>query len=182
MKMFKKTREKIGCKLLKSKASRVKRSKVFSNFDTASSVGILFDSTKQLSYLAAKRLKSFLEEKGKRCNVLGAVVNSEMLLYFPETSGISFFCLDSLNIFELPISKEVDNFISTEYDILVNLFADDLLCIDYVIALSKAKFKISPKLQNDFADLTIDFKDKKPETEQVIERVKSCLAALTPKN
>lgn len=66
-----------------------------------------------------------------------------------------------LNWKGLPVSAVVTNFIETEFDLLLNISLQQNLVLDYITALSKAKFKIgwSPEETNYF-DLNINIGTK----------------------
>ncbi|MFW5831863.1 MAG: DUF6913 domain-containing protein [Prolixibacteraceae bacterium] len=62
-----------------------------------------------------------------------------------------------LNWMGLPVSVSVENFIETEFDLLLNVSLQQNLILDYITAMSRAKFKIgwSPVNENYF-DLNIN--------------------------
>ncbi|MBW6534891.1 MAG: hypothetical protein K0B11_07780 [Mariniphaga sp.] len=55
----------------------------------------------------------------------------------------------------------VEDFLNTEFDLLLNIALEQNLLLDYLTALSKARFKVgwSPK-ENNFYDLNINIKGK----------------------
>ncbi len=180
MKMFLKTREKLGRKILNKKAAKLLRTKCFHNFETAQKVGILFDSCQQVTYLAAKRLIAFLEQKNIEVESIGQVLTDEMLKYFPPSNQISLFSLEQINFFGFPKSQDVEDFIKKDFDILINLCTKENLQINYVLGLSKAKFKISKNYETQFADFILEFKNNRnPETDELIEKIKFYMQSIS---
>ena len=71
----------MGSNKLRRKAEKVRREKSYHNIDSAQSIGLLFDSTVQANYFAARRFITGLAETGKNVDALGMVLNEEMLHY-----------------------------------------------------------------------------------------------------
>ena len=183
MKFLYKTRLKIGGNMLRKKAARVERHKAFHNIDSAQTIGVLFDSTVQANYFSARRFISYLIELGKQVTAIGMVLNEEMLRYYTPYQHIKLFSLEKVGFFGFPTSTEVEEFINTDFDILINICATENLAIDYTLGMSKAKFKVSIKFKDhDFADFALEFKDGRiPETDELINKIKQYLSALTKK-
>lgn len=173
----------MGCKMLRKKAAAVQREKSYHNIDSAATIGLLFDSTVQANYFAARRFITGLVESGKNVEALGMVLNEEMLRYYTPSQNIKLFSLEKITFFGFPNNKEVDNFVQNDFDILINVCTVQNLCIDYVMGLSKAKFKVSVKYkENDFADFALEFKDGRvPETDELINKIKHYLSAISKK-
>lgn len=61
----------------------------------------------------------------------------------------------------LPVSATVDNFIKTEFDVLFNVSLEQNLVLDYITALSRAKFKIGwSENESNYFDLNINISGK----------------------
>jgi len=77
----------------------------------------------------------------------------------PEESSI--ITSKSLNWMGLPKPGPVDDFIKTEFDVLFNIALEQNRVLDYITALSRAKFKTgwSPEKRN-FFDLNINIGNK----------------------
>jgi len=184
MKFLENLRTKIGYNMLCRNARKVSRNKTFNNLETALSVGILFDSTQQDSYLVAKSLVPDLKAKGKAVESLGIVLNNEMLGYYTPVDNMRFFSLEDKTFFCYPNDETVvQPFISKDFDILINLCPGENLFIDYVMGLSKAKFKVSPQLSsNDFADFILQFsKTEGLKADMILRMVREYLAGMGKK-
>ena len=178
MKFLQKIRENLGFSLLCKNARKLVREKAFHNFKSANTVGLIFDASLQKNYLAASSLMKELSGKGKEVSGLGMVVNQEMLKYFPDSGSLKFFRSDDLTFLGYPKDKQVGAFIKQPFDLLLNLCVEESLCSDYVVAMSKAKMKVSMNLKSDdFADFILQY-NTKPETENLIVKIKEYLSAL----
>jgi len=178
MKMLKNTRTKLAYFVLQKKAKTIVRNKTFHNFDSAKSAGIIFDATFQNKYLATKAFMGYLANKGIDVNALGYVAEKSNMGYFPFQKDTQYFSLDTLDILEKPISQDVDNFIERKFDILINLCTDELYPIQYIIAMSKAKFKISKKFNLNFSDFMLDIQGSTT-IEDFIAQIKHYISALS---
>ncbi|MBQ1885028.1 MAG: hypothetical protein II165_08435 [Bacteroidales bacterium] len=183
MKFLLNTRQKMGCKRLRNKAEKVQRQKSYHNIDSAESIGLLFDSTVQANYFSARRFITGLVEAGKNVEALGMVLNEEMLRYYTPSPNIHLFSLEKITFFGYPDNREVEDFIKKDFDILINICTTENLSVDYVMGMSRAKFKVSVKFkENDFADFALEFKDDRvPETDELINRIKQYLTAISRK-
>ncbi len=77
----------------------------------------------------------------------------------PEDTSI--LTSKDLNWMKLPKPGPVDDFIKTEFDVLFNISLEQNRVLDYITALSRAKFKTgwSPEKRN-FFDLNINIGEK----------------------
>lgn len=179
MKFLLKIRQNLGFSLLKSKVKKLKREKAFNNLETASTVGLLFDSSQQINYIAAANFINELRDNGKTVEALGMVLNQDMLRYFPERDGLKFFRLDDLNFWGYPKAPCVAPFINKKFDVLINLCVEENLSVDYVMGMSMSKLKVSMDLKdNDFADFILHFGTAvKLDSELLLKKIKDYLSA-----
>ncbi len=173
----------MGSNKLRRMAEKVQRAKSYHNIDSAQSIGLLFDSTVQANYFAARRFITGLADTGKKVDALGMVLNEEMLHYYTPCPNIRLFSLEKITFFGYPANSEVEKFVANDYDILINICTEENLCIDYVMGMSRAKFKVSIKYKDhDYADFALEFKDGRiPETEELINRIKQYLSVISKK-
>ena len=88
--------------------------------------------------------------KNKRCEFNAEVV-------------ADFFCLKDLTWYNAPDNIYARNFMSDEFDILLDLNLNDLFPLRYISALSKANFKVGKRSDrnNSIFDLMIETDEKK---------------------
>ncbi len=162
MNFIKRIKLKFGYYILKKKIKFSRRQKAFFNFDSAKSIGILFDASHQDSYLIAKSFMANLNNKKINVEALGYVKNKEAISYFPYHKGITFFSLKETNWFYKPNFSNIEDYTKKNFDILIDLSLADLLQIKFIIGLSTAKLKIGRGIVNqEFYDIIISVNQDK---------------------
>ena len=130
-------------------------------FDKVKTVGLIFDNNNiEVNLLA----KSIIEEGKKNSNIISV---SELGYGLEESNkpnkiGIPtiFFDKEDLNSYGRPKSEDVNTFINTPFDLLINISDNNLWPIKFCVASSKAKFKVGKFEEgNDVYDFMIDAED-----------------------
>jgi hypothetical protein len=155
-------RKKIGYFILNKKIPGLSRKKQFVNLSDAGTIGILFHQTDDESFAAVQDLLKSLASEGKQIAAIGYIDSKKIPDFYLLRKGFNFFCIDDLNWFFQPEPAFINDFIEREFDILINLSIDNRFPVEYIYALSKAKFKTG-KYRNgsSHADLAIDIKDNR---------------------
>lgn len=178
MKLIDNIKQRLGESILHKKVKLQKRQRAFFNFDTARSVGIIFDATIQDSYLVAKSFMASLRRKKIDVYALGYVKNQEAIAYFPYHKGIDFFSIKNTNWHYKPSNPSVDQFYTRPFDMLIDLSLSDQLQLKYIIGLSKAKFKLGRDTHTDnFYDFVIRL-DKHKSLEDYIEIINHYMSVI----
>ncbi|MCQ2250078.1 MAG: hypothetical protein MJZ66_03100 [Bacteroidales bacterium] len=167
----------MGYALLRRKARELSRNKTFNNLETSVSVAILFDYDQQGSVSLVRSFASELESKGKNVSLLGITSG----VGGGDDAVIKLVSLQKLTFLCYPDNEAViDPFLKKDFDILINLCGKDCLVLDYILGLSKARFKVSPQLENDaFADFILRFSNPGPQDAAVIlKKVREYLAGM----
>lgn len=181
MSIFAKIKEKIGRSILNSKLKKTHRKRAVFNFDTASTVGIIFNATSEESYTITKEFVKFLESKKLKVERLGFVDNKELRDFYKQTPTAKYFSKKNINWYGKPKSPDVDEFINKEFDILIDLSLIDEYPIIYISSLSKAKFKVGRfSGKAEFLDFMIDISEN-PTHKFLIEQIKRYLSQLNVK-
>jgi len=145
--------EKYALRKLHKKAALVNRQVKLPHPESIRKVGVLWEPTEKKAF-------QFLHDHFSHAQVIfrNFCICQENAI--TETST-NILTPKDLNWYGLPKPGPVDDFINTEFDLLLNIALDQTLLFDYVTALSKARFKIgwSPKESN-FFDLNINIKGK----------------------
>ena len=149
--------------LLQRKLSRQTRKKVMCDLDGAKTVGILFTADNAVSYDSVILFVNELTEKrGIKVLTIGFVENKKNLDLFPEQTGFRFFTTKQCNWYGKPKDHSVDYFIEKDFDILLDLNTIDNIAIDFVIGMSKAKFKVGQlKPEPKIYDMMIDIQNNR---------------------
>lgn len=148
----------IGNLLLQQKLKRRSRKKVMCDLDGAKTVGILFtadsiDSYNQIVQLA----NNYSDVRGKKILCIGFVENPKQFELFAEQSGFRFFSAKHCNWYGRPKDHSVDFFIEKDFDVLLDLTLKDNITMNYIVGMSKAKYKVgSLKPQTKLYDMMID--------------------------
>jgi hypothetical protein len=112
-------------------------------FDKAKTIGILYDSTNEKHFeLVKKYVKDIRESHGKDVLALGYFDQKELPPMRFSKLGLDFFTKKDLNWHFKPMAAVVKNFVTREFDILIDLNTGHSIPFRYVVAMSRAKFKI----------------------------------------
>ena len=175
MNFIDKIKRKIGSIVLKKILKSRKRSVVYNNFNSASTIGFIFDAENKEHYTLAKEFMNYVEESGIKVVGLSFVSKSDLIGYFPYRKGVDYFGLDKQNWYSKPVDEGIEEFIERPIDILIDISLSETYPIEYTFALSKAKFKIcnnSDKAQ--YADFVLRL-ERANDLELFIEQVKHYL-------
>ncbi|RMG80120.1 MAG: hypothetical protein D6714_15240, partial [Bacteroidetes bacterium] len=116
------------------------------DFENAETIGLLFDATQLSERETILRFAEKLKKQGKKVTLLGFVDDKVGHDGFP----FSYFDKSQLDWALRPKSEAVRRFIETPFDILLNLCPAALPGLDYIAALSHAKFRVGPATEKIF--------------------------------
>ena len=142
------------------------------NLGEAKEIGILFDATDTDQKQIVENFTKQLKEQNKKTVLLG-------FYNFPKPAinfSFDYFNRKNLNWHLEPIGHIVDNFIQRKFDILINLSVKEIVPLEYIAALSQAKFRVGPyeKDKTYCYDLMIDTQGRN-DLNYLIEQVKHYL-------
>lgn len=125
--------------------------------ENANSVGILFDGTEPTERETVLSYAEQLKKSGKKVKLLAFFDN--------KLKGDSFafpaFNRQQMDWAMRPISREAMEFKDQAFDLLLNLTKNTVAPLDYLAALSKAKYRVGPFTDQTFCyDLMIDLGGK----------------------
>ena len=141
---FGNTRTKIAQFFYRRLQKNVKQNKVNDfKFDNVKSIGIIFDDN-------SKDINSLINSISTEFKSKSGVISIYELAYNvedsnkPEPIGIPtvYFTNADLNWYGKPKFKDVENFIDTPFDLLINLANNNSWAIRFCTMQSKAKFKV----------------------------------------
>lgn len=123
----------------KANKNQSKRESV--DFDKVKTIGFLFDTSDSTNRDIIAKFAKELEQKGKKVSLLGFINSKQVIENLPFNS----FCLKDLNFALLPEKTyEVTEFMQKGFDILINLSLNELEPLEYIAAMSNAKFRVGP--------------------------------------
>ena len=146
--------------LLKRKLAKHAREKCFYNFNTAKTVGILFNASNGEVYSEVKLLLQYFNQKKIKVEGLGFASKEQIDAFYKTYTGFQFFCEKDFNYLKSPKSNTVIDFINEPFDILIDMSFSDLFYFTSICQLSVASFKAGsfPERQECF-DFFIDLPD-----------------------
>jgi hypothetical protein len=181
VKLFEKTRKKIGLFFLNRKTRTVVRHRRMHNFTTAGKAGIIFSCQNEEDFQAVKDFKKYLEEKNINTSVLGFIDDDKIPDHFLLRTGFNFFCLKNLDWYFRPANQYIHDFILDNFNILFDFSVKDHFPVYYISSLSPAEYKIGRLTGREDFDLMIDVKQNK-HLDFFIEQVKHYLNLIEIKN
>lgn len=139
--MFGGIKKSIGRRALKRQCRQQQSERKFHNFNTAKSVGILYlysTATDNDIHMLTK----FLTERNIKVQALAYSPESTPPQSFVTTINKRLFYKEQLNWFGKPVSGEVDNFIRSNFDILIDFGNAPCYPMQYVATLSCAQMRV----------------------------------------
>ena len=159
MKVLDSIKEWLGRRALLREASPDRRP-VAKNLAQSVKVGILYMATDEQAQTQVRNyVKKIKEDLGiTRVMALGFYDEKELPHYLHTKLNFDAFCLKDLNWYRIPHGNVVQNFIAEEYDVLIDLTLRDHLPLQYIMAKSKARFKVGrlSDANAHFLDMMID--------------------------
>jgi hypothetical protein len=173
MELFRGTRLFIGNLVLKQRRRKTRRQKKFNNLRNAHKIGIVWDGSRTEDFEA---LTAFYQEMQERN------IQVDIICYYPRKvlpdkyTAIRYLtCIKrtDLNYFFIPQSDDIDEFINTPYEILIDINENNLFPVRFISVLSRAEFKVgieSSSYRNEL-DMTINI-DKQYDASYYLEQVR----------
>lgn len=129
------------------------------NFEKAKRIGILFDGSKPENFPIIKNYLKTLRNKQKTVVVIGFIskdVNHEFIPF-------NFYSEKDVNWIFIPRHPILVEFLDTPYDLLINLYTEECLSLEYLSAMSKAKYRVGRYIADKTYcyDLMINLEEKK---------------------
>ncbi len=152
----------VGWWILNKSLKKTKRDASFQNYTTAKSVGVIFNATHQDTYETARKYIKKIGDKGLKIKALGFVDSKEVLDFYQKSTHFDYFSRKNLNWYNKPNNPNTEEFTNTKFDILIDLSIIEDFPIQYIVALSKAKFKVGCVKENEnFYDFMLQLNEKK---------------------
>lgn len=138
--------------------AQAKKKRSSCNFDTAKTVGLLFDAGDEQNTKTVLSYKRELQSQRKKVKLLGYKDASELT----GEEDFLCFCRKDLNLSQTPKKQEVLDFIHEPFDLLIALHIEDCPPLEYIAAASSARFRIGHyrATKTDFYDFMVYGKSK----------------------
>jgi len=178
VKIFSKIRSSLGEKMLVKKANMLVRKKHAHNFNTAKTIGIIFEASNKRDFQLVKEFSKYLTGIHIDCSILGFVNAKEISNDLLFRDNTYFFCNKDLDFFFRPSQPDVNRFLMKNFDILIDLSLVRYFPLSYIISLSPAVFKVGRYTEgNTELDFMIDIHSQ-PDLEFLIEQIKYYVSIL----
>lgn len=159
MKLLDQIKEWLGRRAL-LKESGPERTPVAKNLTQAVKVGIIYLVANEKAHEQVRNyVKKIKEEIGiTKIMALGYFDQKEPPYYLHAKLNFDVFSQKDLNWYRIPHGNVVQNFIAEEYDVLIDLTVYDHLPLQYILAKSRARFKVGRQSETNahFLDMMID--------------------------
>lgn len=151
---IKKIKEIFARKKFERLISTIDHKPVFPNINTVKTIGVIWQPTQKDAF---QYLKSYFNREQvifRGFCVFESITN-------PQQDSNTLTVKD-LDFWGLPKKEKVEEFINIKFEVLFNIALDNNLVIDYITALSQARFKVgsSPDTNNHF-DLNINIDENR---------------------
>ncbi len=147
----------------------------------AENIGILYDASEEKNYILVYTFVRTLMEQQKKVKALGFVNSNIIPHYCHPRLSFDYFTLKDLNWYKKPVGHFVKDFISNEFDMIINLDVNNLNQLTYITGVSIAHFKVGRYLDRnkDCFDLMIDLKEPSS-IEILLKEINHYLTILRP--
>jgi hypothetical protein len=153
----------------------------FNNFESATTVGFIFNADDKEKYQLTRDFMDFVEKQNNRIFGIGFAKKSDQIAYFPVKQGIDYFGLDEVNWIGKPTNQAIGDFLKRNFDILIDLSLNDDYQTEYIFALSIAKFKIvNSSKKSKYGDFIIEIQNSE-KLNLYIEQIKHYLKVIQGK-
>jgi len=142
MELLKDTRVRIGNSILSKKRERLKRKTFYSNINQIKTIGIVWDASKTSDFPSLSRFYQKMHDRNIDVRILGYFPGKELPDQYTALRYLNCIRKNEINWFFLPVSTEANVFISTPFDILIDLNFDNAFTLSYISKLSMARFKV----------------------------------------
>ncbi|HBI81688.1 MAG TPA: hypothetical protein DDY04_07075 [Bacteroidales bacterium] len=140
--MFDNFKYRKSLKELERMSKFLNRQRQIFNLTTARQIGIVFNLFDSKVFDAVVGLKSMLNSILISTEAIGFYNDNEIPQLYTMEPGIKVFSKHELNWYKKPQSLIVDEFTAKDFDILIDLTQEEVLPLQWVSTLSRAKFKV----------------------------------------
>ncbi len=159
MKLFDRIKEWLGRRALLREAMPDRRP-LAKNLAASVKIGIVYVATDEQAHAHVRNyVKRIKDEHGiHRIQCLGYFDDKVMPNYLAAKLHFDAIHQKDLNWYRIPGGNTVNNFIAEEFDVLIDLTLTDYLPIQYIVAKSRARFKVGRwgDSNKHFLDMMID--------------------------
>ena len=149
MELFYNLRLRAGRMMLHRRLSDLRRIKQDFDFERVKKVGILWDASfeKDFPHLAA--LNRQLTEMGKSVEVMTWIPGKNVPDRLTGLTYMRFLRKTDLNWAFIPVSDDARKFLSTKFDLIIDINPSSLFQLTSIVALSQARMRVGPDITDE---------------------------------
>lgn len=122
--------------------SKFQRVQEMMNFEKAYSIAVMYNASDEGNHNKVSLFVRHLQNMGKNVKAIG-FLNYKMIPHYCHAKlSFDFITLSDINWFGKPGGKYVEDFLSSDYDMLIDLNLTPEQSMLYIASLANAKFKI----------------------------------------
>ncbi len=158
MNILKGIKKRIALYKLRKDYAKKKLNAVVCNLQNAKNVGIIYDATNEHEFKTVKNFVIELKKEVPNVQTLGYVDKNDLDGFHLQPKEFGFFCKKEVNWYQKPKEEAIEDFTNTDFDILIDLQLIECIPLRFILAQSKAKFKVGrrPLRVDDFYDLMLE--------------------------
>jgi len=138
---------------LEKQLNSLHTTRVPKDFEDSKTIALLFDATDPEQRYQIMDFENELIKRGKYVRKLAFINSKEP----NENLAFKYFNKTTLDFYLKPTGSEVEDFLNTPFDILINLSMNANIPCEYICALSSAHLRVGPFTEKTYCyDLMID--------------------------
>lgn len=155
-KIFNRIRLKSGFARLRQEIKKLKRNNHSVSLQDAKSIGILIPIRTEKQLAEAEQFAETLQTGNKKVKLLGFIFDPNLKI--KSKGNMDTISVSDIDWNYIPNKEKIKNFISNEFDIMINLCTELCFPLVYVAAVAKSVFKVAAydPLQAPFFDMMIE--------------------------
>jgi hypothetical protein len=142
MELFRNIRLKTGKKIFKKKMAGRKRKAAYSNIDNVKNIGLVWDASNPDEFICLSKFYQKMHERKIEVKIIGYFPGKELPDKYTAIRYLTCLRRKELSVFYHPASSESEEFIRTEFDILIDVNFEKIFPLQYITSLSNAGFKV----------------------------------------
>lgn len=182
MEIFGNLRLRAGRAILNKRITALRRMKQGFDLEKVKKVGILWDATYEKDFQHLAALNRQLAEMDKSVKVLTWIPGKSVPDRLTGLTYMKFLRKGDLNWAFVPVSDDAKNFMTTKFDLLIDINPSSIFPLIFITSVSPAPMKTGPHISDDPEKLPYDLmiKTEKPFSIKVfLEQVMYYLAMIS---
>ena len=156
--MFEQLKNYFGGLILKQQLKAKQTKHAFMPFDKAQEIGIVYNAENMADEQKVQQFANDLRGEGKKVYLLVFINQKELPVKRKPHISSELYWREYLTFFNLPKPDKIGRFIDTQFDLLFNVYHEEMLALQGISSLSKAKYQLGAQMTfaTDLFDITID--------------------------